>query len=200
MTFDDEPVATLERSLDQLNEICSGVAREQMSAPTPCSSWDVRTLAGHVLQDARSYARAAGGGAVSSSGVDDIGDDWRADMRDAADALVAAWRAPGALDRTISTPMGEVPATSRLRQQVTEFTLHGWDLAHATGQDDRLDPALVEVALGFGQTNLKPEFRGPEAEGMAFGPEVQAPPGATDYERLASFFGRDPRAPRSGGS
>ena len=196
MSLNDDPVAALERSLDQLNEICSGVAPEQLSMRTPCSSWDVRTVAGHVLQGARNYAQAAGAGTVSSTRFDDIGEGWRTDVREAADALMAAWREPGSLDRTISTLMGEVPATFRLRQQVTEFTLHGWDLAHATGQDDRLDPALVEVALGFGHASLKPQFRGSEADGMAFGPEVEAPADATEYERLAAFFGRDPRAPR----
>jgi uncharacterized protein (TIGR03086 family) len=150
---------------------------------------------GHVLQDARNYAKASGGGVVSSGGVDELGDDWAADMREAAGRLVTAWREPGALERTLSLPMGEVPATFRLRQQVTEFTLHGWDLARATGQESTLDPELVEVAIGFGQENLKPHFRGSETDGMAFGPEVAAPSDASAYERLAAFFGRDPRAP-----
>ena len=40
---------------------------------------------------------------------------------------------------------------------------------------------------------LKPEWRNLMTEGSPFGSEVEAPAGATDWERLAAFTGRQPR-------
>jgi hypothetical protein len=39
--------------------------------------------------------------------------------------------------------------------------------------------------------NLKPQFRGDEESGRAFGPKVPVPDDAPLYDRLAAFFGRD---------
>jgi hypothetical protein len=48
------------------------------------------------------------------------------------------------------------------------------------------------LALDWGRENLGPEFRGDEASGRVFGPEVSVPKDAALYDRLAAFFGRDP--------
>ena len=49
-------------------------------------------------------------------------------------------------------------------------------------------------ALAWGRETLKPEFRGDEDSGKAFGPEVAVPSDSPSYTRLAAFFGRDPVA------
>jgi hypothetical protein len=41
---------------------------------------------------------------------------------------------------------------------------------------------------------IKPEYRDMVAAGSPFGAEVPPPPDADDWERLAAFTGRDPRA------
>ena len=68
-----------------------------------------------------------------------------------------------------------------------DLLIHGWDLARATGQDDRMDPAdvdrLAEAAKGFGD-----KMRGPGA----FGEAVEPPPGADEQDELLAFLGRDP--------
>jgi hypothetical protein len=56
-----------------------------------------------------------------------------------------------------------------------------------------LDPEVGQLALDWGRENLKPEFRGDEASGRSFGPEVAVAADAPLYDRLAGFFGRDPR-------
>ena len=82
----------------------------------------------------------------------------------------------------------QAPLRARADQQITELTVHGWDLAVATGQQADLDPALAEHALGWSRRMLRPELRGPGA----FRPEVPVPPDAPAYQRLAGWFGRDP--------
>ncbi len=42
---------------------------------------------------------------------------------------------------------------------------------------------------------IKSEYRDLVEPGSPFGAEVLPPPGADDWERLAAFMGRDPRAP-----
>jgi hypothetical protein len=64
----------------------------------------------------------------------------------------------------------------------------------ATGQLDRLDPSLAVSALDGARAMIKSEYRDMVATGSPFGAEVPPPPDADDWERLAAFTGRDPRA------
>ena len=68
-----------------------------------------------------------------------------------------------------------------------DVVVHTWDLARATGLDDRIDPADLErirvAAESFGDA-----MRGPNA----FGPEVEPPAGADDQQRVLAFLGRQP--------
>ena len=97
--------------------------------------------------------------------------------------------AGGRLDRLVTGPGGEAPLRARADQQITELAMHDWDLAKATGQPAKLDPALAEHALRWSRGMLRPEFRGPD---KAFGVEVPVPDDAPAYDRLAGWFGRDP--------
>jgi uncharacterized protein (TIGR03086 family) len=94
------------------------------------------------------------------------------------------------MDRPVATIGGQAPLRSRASQQVAEFAVHGWDVVKATGQRADLDPRLAERALNWSRLVLRPEHRG---AGNAFGAEVSVPLDAPAYERLAGWFGRDPR-------
>lgn len=105
----------------------------------------------------------------------------------------AAWRREGALEGTVRLPFGEVPAAWCVDQQISDLVVHGWDIAKATGQPTALDPELGQASLAWARENLLPELRGDEGGGYAFGPEVPVPDTAPLHDRLAAFFGRDPR-------
>ena len=185
----------LERTLQQTGAIIARVRPEQATLPTPCASWDVRALVNHVVHDVRQFTEMAHGGRYEPSDADLIGDDWAGAYRGAASGLLAAWRRPGALDRTVRLPFGEVPAGWSVGQQIADLAVHGWDVAKATGQPTDLDPEVGQLALDWGRENLTPQFRGDEASGQSFGPEVAVPDDAPLYDRLAAWFGRDPRRP-----
>ena len=187
-----DPVALLSRALDQTGAIIARVRPEQATLPTPCRSWDVRALVNHVVQDVQQFTAMAGGGAWEQHDRDVVGDDWAGAYRAAAGALLAAWQRPGALEQTVRLPVGEVPASWRVDQQITDLAVHGWDVAKATGQPTGLDPELGQLALAWGRENLQPQFRGDEASGRVFGVEVRVDADAPLYDRLAGFFGRDP--------
>jgi uncharacterized protein (TIGR03086 family) len=186
-------VDLLDRTLAQTEAIVARVRPEQATLPTPCASWDVRALVNHLVHDVRQFTAAVHGGESGPKDADVIGDDWAGAYRQAASALLAAWRRPGALEGTIRLPFGDFPATWRLGQQIADLAVHGWDVAKATGQPTDLDPEVGQFALDWSRENLKPEFRGDEASGRAFGPEVAVAADAALYDRLAGFFGRDPR-------
>jgi uncharacterized protein (TIGR03086 family) len=156
----------------------------------------VRALVNHVVWDVQRFTIMVGGGAADrrESDADLIGDDWAAAYRAAGEALLAVWRREGALDGMVQLPIGTVPATWRVDQQIADLVVHAWDIARATGQPTDLDPVLGQRSLDWARENLKPQFRGEEGSGQAFGLEVPIADGAPLHDRLAAFFGRDPRA------
>ena len=77
---------------------------------------------------------------------------------------------------------------------LAQLAAHAWDLARATGQIDALDPSIAITALEGARAAIKSEYRDMVEPGSPFGEEVPPPPGADDWERLAAFMGRDPRA------
>jgi uncharacterized protein (TIGR03086 family) len=188
----DEDLALLVRAIHQAGIVVAATdAAAQAGLPTPCVAWTVRDLVAHVVDEAHQFAREASGLARRPPGDDPLGDDWVGAYRDAAIALLGAWRRPGALDGSVRTPHGELPPTWMIGQHLTELAVHAWDLAVATGQPvDLLDDDVAEAALAWGHENLRPEYRGPEDQGFHIAPEAPTPPDATPYTRLATFTGR----------
>ncbi len=186
------PVALLSRALDQTGTVIAQVGPEQAALPTPCRSWNVRALVDHVVHDVQQFTSVARGGTRERSERDLIGDDWAAAYREAVASLLAVWQRPGALDGTMRLPFGEVPASWQVYQVISDLAVHAWDVARATGQLTDLAPDVGQVALDWAREALEPQFRGDEASGQVFGPEVPVPDDAPLYDRLAGFFGRDP--------
>jgi uncharacterized protein (TIGR03086 family) len=187
------PLARLARALDQAGAVMAGVDESDLDAATPCRSWTVRTLANHLVKDLENFTIAAKGGTPDyRAAIPDVGDERVDAFRRGAAEVLAAWQGAGDLSQTRKLSMGELPLTFIVNQQIVELAVHAWDLARATGQHVDWDQEVARTALAWGQTALKPEFRGDEASGKGFGPEVEPPAGASDQERLVAFFGRDP--------
>lgn len=149
MTTED-PIALLSRALDQTGAILDRVQPEQATLPTPCRSWDVRTLVNHTVLDVEKFAVMAQGGRFDQREDDVIGEDWTGAYRRAADGLMAAWQREGALEAIVKLPFGELPATWSLGQHIADVVVHGWDIAKATGQPTDLGPELGEFSLEWG--------------------------------------------------
>ena len=191
MTVTTDPVTLLSAALDQTGAIIVGIRDDQQHLPTPCRSWDVTELIAHLVHDLGAFTeRASGGSPDWSAPRDTLEGDYIDAYRAGATGLVQAWRAAGDLRGTAPMPgMGEVAKRFPVDQQIAEFAVHGWDLAVATGQSTHLDPEVGDAALTWARTALRPQLRGGEDEGKAFGPEVDLPQDAPLYDRLAGFFG-----------
>jgi uncharacterized protein (TIGR03086 family) len=194
MTEHDDVISMLDQTLDQTGELIANAKPDQAELPTPCASFDLRALIDHIAYDLRMFTDTTQDLPRPPAGEDLIGDDWSGAFDAAAAGLMEVWRRPGMLERTFTSPLGELTATWRIGQQIADFAVHGWDVAKATGQPSELDPDVGQFALDWGRENLKPEFRGEEGSGKAFGLEVKVPEEALLYDRLAGFFGRDPQA------
>jgi uncharacterized protein (TIGR03086 family) len=193
MTDGGEPLLLLGKALGELGRLIAGTRSDQADLPTPCASWTVRQLVGHVVTGLDNFATAARGGTPQwGRAPAPLGDDWPAAFVRARADLDDAWAAADLSAPVPTLGGGEAPLVSRADQQIAELAVHGWDLARATGQSSELDGAVAECALRWARQNLRPEFRGPEEEHKAFGPEVAAAADAPALDRLAAWFGRDP--------
>ncbi len=186
----EQPLELLTRALDQMSAVIGDAGQAQSGQPTPCREWDVRTLAEHVITDVDRFTMAAAGGRPDwSTLVPGVEGDWREAFDAKTPGLLAEWSKIDDFDTPVAMPIGEVPQSFVVKQQLAEFAVHAWDLATATGQTRAWDDQVAEVALEWSRGTLKPEFRG---AGKAFGPAQPASAGASPTEALVAWFGRDP--------
>ena len=96
---------------------------------------------------------------------------------------------PETADRTLTNPhIGELPLDRAIDQFYTaDVFMHTWDLARATGQDDRLDPDFCAELLA-GMEQMEEVIR---SSGQ-YGARVPVPDDADAQTRLLGFIGRDP--------
>ena len=189
--------AALLESFENAAAIVSGITAHQVNFPTPCPGYSVSNLIDHVVVAA--YRAAA----LGRGQTPPAGDDNRhvelveapAELRCAAEEAAQAWRDDSRLSSSFTMPWGEEYSGATLvNMYLAELATHAWDLAFATEQLDRLDPSLAVIALDGARAMIRPEYRDMVAKGSPFGAEVPPPPGADDWQRLAAFMGRDPRA------
>lgn len=178
------------RALEATGFVVARVRPDQLDGPTPCTRWDVRTLLNHVIGGNLMFARiAAGGTADTTGGMPDLTrPDPGTNYLDSAEAVLAAWSGPGAMQRRCHMPFGDLPAPAALGLHYLDCVVHGWDLARATGQPTGLDPDLAGAALALAEGMVTPELR----QSGAFGSDVRWPAAAPVHERLVAFLGRRP--------
>jgi len=78
-----------------------------------------------------------------------VGDDPVAAWDDSAAAAATAVDGPDALDRIVRLSFGDVPGHEYAMQLFADLLVHGWDLAHAIGAEERLDPELVDACAAW---------------------------------------------------
>ena len=184
---------TLEQVFAMTREIVANVKADQLDDPTPCALWDVRRLMNHIVGGSHWFAITTEAGVAPEEDTTEDTDYTAGDVIAAYDegirAALAAFRAPGALDRIVKLPFGEFPGVMFMGLATIDHFAHGWDLARATGQPTDLDPALAEHLLAQSRIAVSDDFRGPEGE-APFGPEVTPDEPASPADRLAAFLGR----------
>lgn len=164
-------------------EKIAGVPPDGWGRPTPCEGWTVRDLVRHVVDTQVMFRRLAGRDTPPLPSVDD---DPLGAFRAASTAVQADLDDPERAGTEYEGYLGRSTFAEGIDRFASfDLVVHAWDLARATGQDERIDPAEIPVlrahAESFGDALRSPG---------AFGPPVEAPAGADEQARLLAFLGR----------
>ncbi|MDA8371441.1 MAG: TIGR03086 family metal-binding protein [Nocardiopsaceae bacterium] len=187
-----DPRLGFTRALTLAGRVLSAVRSDQFDDPTPCTEYTVRQLANHMVAILRRVAVIGRGGDPFS--VENIADDvldgdqaaaWKAAARD----VDAVWSDPAILSRPLRLPFGTRPGAAATIVYTTEFTLHTWDLATATGQRPSWDPAVLATSLSAMHRAVPAEPRGGR---VPFAAVVDVDENAPDIDRLVAWYGRRP--------
>jgi uncharacterized protein (TIGR03086 family) len=173
------------RVADGVTRLVDGCPPGAWSNPSPCEGWTAHDVARHVVTTHRSIlTRLSGGDPSPPDSDEDLAAAWQVE----SGAVRAALADPDRSATSVTSMGGEQPFAELVGTLLCADTvIHSWDLARATGQDERLDPAAVEAARAF----LEPNDAMLRVPG-GFGPKV-APPAAADPQTLLlSFVGRRP--------
>jgi uncharacterized protein (TIGR03086 family) len=155
--------------------------------PSPVADWTARDVVRHLVEWLPAFLESGSG--VKLPAGPSVDDD-----------PVAAWQhhqaAVQALLDDPATPqlmlenehIGNVPLDRAIDQFYTsDVFMHTWDLARATGQDDRLDTEMCTMLM----SGLEPMDEMLRGSGQ-YGPRVAVPDDAGVQARMIGFIGRDP--------
>ena len=186
-----EGVPMLQRVVDTTTAVIDKTSQDQLSNQTLCTEWTVRDVINHMVGGATMFAISVEEGSVSDAmlgqlmGGDNVGDDPKGAWATASDRAMKAFTLPGAMDKMVKLPFGEMPGGVALNIAIFDVATHACDLARATGQHVT-DTELLEGALAMGQQMVGPELRVPGV----FGEEQPTGAQASSEDKLLAFAGR----------
>jgi uncharacterized protein (TIGR03086 family) len=184
----------VDASAERVAGLVGQVGPEQWNDPTPCTEWDVRTLVGHLIVGRQGCCALLKGASAAKylSMYEQQGEAAGTDPVMRYEAAVRSARAvlaePGALERTVHHPIGDIPGSRLLVMLIADSVVHSWDLATAIGVDPGLDEQLVELV--YGQYAPRAQSGALYTTGWVAAPTRPLPEGATPLERLIHLMGR----------
>jgi uncharacterized protein (TIGR03086 family) len=170
------------------------VGPDQWAADTPNAGQNVRQLVDHVIGGNRMAVAILGGGsredglAQFARSADDV--DPVTAFAEARAEQAAAFAVPGALEMTVHHPAMPMPGEQLLAFRLSEYALHGWDLAIAIGAESSIDPHVAEAVWAV----LEPMVPLMAASGMfGDGPSGTLGANASAHDRVLDASGRRPQ-------
>jgi uncharacterized protein (TIGR03086 family) len=181
-------------------DVVATVTPDDLRRPTPCAGWNLHDLLAHMTAQHDGFAAAARGGGdnptiwaperVADAVAADPGGTYAA----AAGDLLDAFAAEGILDATVALPEfgpgATFPGAVAIGFHFVDYVVHGWDVARSIGAEFALADDVVAAVLPLVFVIPDGDYRA--AGGAPFGPAVDAPYGATDFDRILSHLGRSP--------
>jgi uncharacterized protein (TIGR03086 family) len=173
-------VELLERSLGYTRVALAGVTEARLAGPTPCRDWTLRDLLAHMDDSLDAFTEAAGG-SVALTRVPSAPPVMV--LQQKACALMGLWSGPG----PVGIRVGEVDLATDLlvATAALEITVHGWDVAQATGEGTPVPAGLARHLLPVAHRTVAEVDRG-----IRFADALPEPVGATPDVRLRAFLGR----------
>jgi uncharacterized protein (TIGR03086 family) len=154
-------------------------------APSPVEGWTARDVVRHLVE----WLPALLGDTVDLKRGPSVDEDPAGAWQVHRDGVQAALDDPATARKELAGPhIGRLPVETAIdRFYTSDVFMHTWDLARATGQDDRLDPGFCAELLD-GMEPMEDVMR---SSGQ-YGARVEVPAGADAQTRLLGFIGRDP--------
>ncbi|WP_183095594.1 TIGR03086 family metal-binding protein [Nocardioides stalactiti] len=165
----------------------AGSAGDGWSAPTPVGDWQARDVVRHLVEWFPAFL--AGGSDIELAPGPSVDEDPVGAWEHHAAAVQAVLDDPASADVMFAHP--RLPAMP-LPQAVSQFYtqdvfMHTWDLARATGQDDRLDDDRCRTMF-LGMEPMDEMLR----QSGQYGARVPVADDAPWQDKLIGFIGRDP--------
>jgi uncharacterized protein (TIGR03086 family) len=158
-------------------------------ASTPDTEWDVSDLARHVIREQQWVPLLLAGHTPDEEDALDPLDDadllgeWQKWSRVATDAWESA-----PFDASVQLSYDTVEMLDYLKEQVSDVTIHSWDMARATHSDEHLDDELVAATW----TIFEPQRETLVATGLYSEPVIVDGEAPLQL-RLLAITGRDGR-------
>jgi uncharacterized protein (TIGR03086 family) len=178
-------VGLLERAINYALGALHLVTREDLAAPTPCRSWDLRALLGHVDESLRALHEAGSCGRVPLTPAPPGPADPVAAVRAQASRVLSAWTHT----RRAGVTVGDADVSSGIvaTAGALEVAVHGWDVARTAGPASSLPPVLARELL-----ELSPFLVCAADRPLRFAEPAEVPAHAPASDRLLAFLGRHP--------
>ncbi len=187
----------MSQSIDVAVAAIRGADPARFDDPTPCTEFTVRKLLHHLAFGLLLAELAAErkGMDPSWTSFDEapylIGapeTEWAALAAAQGAAAARAWADPAAWEGDTTFAGSTMPAPAVGSMMTSEFVLHGWDLATATGRSVVVSDGLAATALEGVQAIAQMG-----RDGGWYGEEVALPADASTLDRALAASGRDRR-------
>jgi uncharacterized protein (TIGR03086 family) len=182
-----EPTDQLTVIIPILTNLVDQLQANQLTEPTPCTNFDVSGVLDHMMGGAAAFAPAFRGEASGRpASTVTAGQVPAVEYRQAMNELLDAATSPGAMERTVDAPFGQVPGSVFASFVAFDGLIHGWDIAFAAGLAYDPPADVVAAVDEFARATVGPEMR----DGDTFAVAAEAPAGASRLEQLVAFSGR----------
>ena len=181
------PQQQLSQILPALNGVVERISPWQLTDPTPCDEFNVSDILDHMIVLGGSFGYLFRGEEPPEIDAPAVAG-WvpAPEFTKTMDDLLDAVHSPGAMERTVPTPLGEMPGETFARLVAFDGLIHGWDIATATGQQVGLPSAVVDAVTMFAHQALTDDLR----DGDTFKQPTDPGAAADAIARLAAFSGR----------
>lgn len=182
-----EPIEQLTHIVRALHATVDGIEPDQLGDPTLCAEFTVHDVLDHMMVQGGSFTFGFRGEAAPELLPPPVyGRVPAAEFHQGIDDLLAAASTDGALDRTLTTPIGAISGEIAARFLAFDGLVHLCDLAIATGQQPDVPEDVVVAVDEFARNAVTDEMR----EMGMFQPETTPPAGADRLRGLLAFSGR----------